>query len=116
MAIYQKTTPTLYFTLPFPVNKINILHIVFKQNTEVKLTKLKEHCDFDEEVPYILKLKLSQQETSLFEIDPDDPDSSVVDVQIHCKLYPQAGQMQGEALTSDIIRFNVMECFDPYEV
>ena len=112
MAIYQKTTPKLYFDLPFRCDSMLECNIPFRQNGVVKFTKRIDSMSWTEDAPCRLYLKLSAQETALLEVNPYDPDASIVEAQLHIKFTKRPGESSSDIQASKPIRIPVMECFD----
>lgn len=85
------TTPTLMFTLPFPVSTLAEAYITFMQRKEIVLEKSLNECDKNEDS---LSVTLTQEET--------------LSLECHCELEIQlrVRTLQGEALASDIIKTN----------
>lgn len=83
------TTPTLTFTLPFPVNTLAEAYITFTQRKEIVLEKSLTECSQNEDC---LSVTLTQEET--------------LGLQCHCETEIQlrVKTLQGEALASDIIK------------
>lgn len=89
------TTPTHEFVLPFDVEMIEVLEIIYFQNEKEVLRKAKQDCALTEN---IVTLKLTQEETFLFS------DCSYVYVQIRIKT------PGNDVLASDKMRVFVEEC------
>lgn len=85
----QGTTPTHQFTVPMDASLIQKVRITYAQKDTVLLTKEETDCRIEGNV---IELKLSQEETLLF-----DEFSSV---QIQVRVLTTAG----DALASDLIR------------
>lgn len=89
------TTPTLLFTLPFEVDKIQICYIAFAQNNKIILEKTSNDNDIEFENTDTLKVKLTQDETLLFEEDV------IVEIQLRIKT------VSNDVLASNIIKEKV---------
>ena len=85
----QGTTPTHQFTIPMDASSVDKVRVTYAQKDEVLLVKENEDCRIDGNV---IELKLSQEETLLF-----DEFSSV---QIQVRVLTTGG----DALASDLIR------------
>ena len=89
------TTPHFIFTLPFETSLIKSLKVYFQQNDKLILEKETEHCEMEE---CDIKLRLTQEETALF------------DSEKHAKVQLHVLTVDGEAMTSAIYRTDVGEC------
>lgn len=63
--IYRGTTPTLTFEFPFSIDQIEKCILTFAQNGEILLEK--NLIDFQKQNDKILALKLTEEETLLFD-------------------------------------------------
>lgn len=91
------TTPTHIFYLPFDINIIEKIKIIYAQEDEIILIKEKENCSFEDNS---IIVKLTQEETYLFD------DKLIVQIQLHILT------TTNESLVSDIERVNVEKCLD----
>lgn len=91
------TTPTFEFELPFDISIIENAKIVFSFNKEVRLEKYLADCEQDGNT---LRLKLTQEETFLFECN------STVNIQVRVLT------IGGDALASDIFNMFTCQCLD----
>lgn len=95
--MYQGTTPTHVFTLPFDVSKIKELKITYEQDGKEVLSKKKADCTLDGTT---VKVRLTQAETFLFE------EYGAVNIQVRILT------LNNEALTSEIITVQVSKALD----
>ncbi len=86
------TTPTHTFEVPFPVDTIEDVRIVYAQAGEEVLAK--EKCDCEMEGNQI-SVKLTQEDTFLF------------NPKLCAEAQIRVLTVSGEALASDIIRFEI---------
>lgn len=89
------TTPTHTFALPFDVDMIEKVRVLYSQNDELKLTKTDAALDRN-----TVTVKLTQEDTFKLE------SGLVVDIQIRVLT------VDGDALNSDIIRVPVERCLE----
>ena len=95
--IYEGTTPTHTFTIPFDITLISKLRILYSQNNEVLITKELGDCTV---LDNAVEVKLTQQETLAF--DPR------YNVEIQLRVLTAGG----DALSSDIITTTVNRCLE----
>ena len=90
------TTPNHIFTLPFSVEDVDSIHILYSQDDNVKLKKTKSDCVFDGNK---VSVTLSQEETFRF---------------IHGKMaYIQIRILRKDlALASEIMYMIIDECLE----
>ncbi len=91
------TTPTLTFTIPIDPLQIEKVRIVFAENNSPILTKTHEDCFMNGND---LVLRLTQEETFLFECDHN------YQVQMRFKL------VNGDVKATDIMCLPVERCLD----
>lgn len=91
------TTPTHTFTLPFEVEMIKSVQVVYKQDGVIVLAKKTEDCTLSGNA---IAYKLTQQESLAFH------DSKNVEIQVRVLL------QDGNALASDIMGVYVSRCLD----
>lgn len=89
------TTPTHTFALPFDVDMIEKVRVLYSQNDELKLTKTDAALDRN-----TVTVKLTQEDTFKLE------SGLVVDIQLRVLT------VDGDALNSDIIRVPVERCLE----
>ena len=95
--MYQGTTPTHVFTLPFDVSKIKELKITYEQSGKEVLSKKKADCTLDGKTATVV---LTQDDTFKFE------QYTPLNIQVRVLT------MNGEALSSDIITVQVSRALD----
>lgn len=86
------TTPTHTFEVPFPVDTIEDVRIVYEQAGVEVLVKEKYDCEM---AGNQISVKLTQEETFLF------------DSKLSAKAQVRVLTVNGDALASDIIRFEI---------
>lgn len=91
------TTPTHTFTLPFDTENIDSVRIAYAQGGAVIFTKETGDCALKSDT---ITVKLTQKET--LQLD----DKQMVEIQLRVRL------MDGEALSTPIMRKSVGECLD----
>ena len=89
------TTPTHIFTLPFGIETIKTIQIIYAQSGAEKLTKSNEDCMLDGNT---VTVKLTQEDTFLFD------DGVCVEVQVRVLTNG------GDALASRVMRVRCEEC------
>ena len=91
------TTPTHTFTLPFKIDEIKNIKIVYVQNNNVILAKYMKDCTLHD---YTVETVLSQRDTLQFD--------SSCSVQIQMRILT----VKGKALVSTVTRLSVDKCLD----
>lgn len=95
--IRQGTTPLHTFTLPFEVDTVATLSIVYNQGGRQVLRRTGEGCELEGNT---IKTRLTQEES--FSFSSDQP------VEIQVRVLTTGG----DALTSNIMRIPVAVCLD----
>ena len=88
--MYQATTPTHTFTLPFDTSLISKLLLTYSQDARAVITKTENDVSMSSN---IISLTLTQEETSRFAIRP-------VSIQMRCKV-------GDKVMASDIVTVRV---------
>ena len=91
------TTPTHVFTLPFDTSLVKTLQIIYKQKSDVMLTKGNEDCMLEGDT---VTVKLTQADTLSFDY------SKPVEIQVRVLT------IDAEALVSNIVRVRVEQCLN----
>lgn len=91
------TTPTHTFTLPFGVETVAKVRILYAQHDEVLVTKTEEDCTMTGQT---IQVRLTQEETLALD------SSTVVAIQLRVLT------TGGEALASDIMRVLPGDCLE----
>ena len=89
------TTPTHIYTLPFDVNLIDKLRIIYNQNGRTILTKSEEDCTLTENVA---TTRLTQKDTLAF--------ATTALVEIQLRILTKSG----DALASDVFTVMAERC------
>ena len=93
----QGTTPVLSFEVDLDTSVLSCIKVVFKKGDKIILTKRETECSLSGK---IIKIRLSQEETFLFECETN------YNVQIRAKLF------NGDVVATDVMKLPIEECLD----
>ena len=91
------TTPTHTFNIPFDVENVEEVKVIYMQGDKQVMCKGTAECNMSGNT---ISVKLTQEETFLF------------DSEKHCKIQIRVLTKDGTALASNIYTVNVRECLD----
>ena len=95
----QGTTPTHIFTLPIDMSKVSEVKVTYTQRNRIVLEKRTDQVVID---GADIRVKLSQEETFMFDASPS------ASVQIQIRVLTTGG----DALASDIMTVSALKCLD----